>query len=312
MDSSKQSSVGSASLTAAAKSTNTSTLPDVVEPTGVPDMSFTTAESVFTRLEATSGDVLTVSNVTVRALQDIDHEREVRGRKVRLFYFADHKMLIITIPTGPHEELHTNLEKWYLAEVGRMGLISSWRRTAARRYSGLSSTSSSGEGDSGGQPLPARRHKGAWPTLIFESGYSQTLESLRMKMRFWFAQSDHEVKIVLLAKAFPGSREKRILFEQWQERGTAPRPGAMTTRAARMIKPICLQTISVVWALETPYDEASEDERNEAASFNVTRGPLVLDFAYCFLREPVGPQEHDFVISDWELQTCAVGVWVLE
>ncbi len=275
-------------------------------------MSFTTATDVFARLETTGGDVLTVSNVPPHAVQDMDREREARGRKVRFFYFAEHKLLIVTIPTGPHEEMHAHLEGWFLAEVSRMGLFSSWRRTAARRFPEIPSTGSSGEGDSGGQPLPARRRKGAWPTLVFESGYSQTLQSLRMKMRFWFTRSGHEVRIVLLAKAFPGSREKRILFEQWQERRRAPRSGATTTRNAHMVEAGCLQTTSVVWALETPYAEAGEELRVDPASFNVSRGPLRLEFAHCFLREPIGPQEHDFVIPDSELQTCAVGVWELE
>lgn len=275
-------------------------------------MSFTTATDVFERLETTIGDVLTVSNVPPHALQDMDRERDVRGRKVRFFYFSEHKYLIITIPTGPHEQMHVYLEGWYFVEVSRMGLYSSWRRTGASRFPRIPSTGSSGEGDSGGQPLPARRSKDAWPTLVFESGYSQSLASLRMKMRFWFTRSGHEVKIVLLAKAFPGSREKRILFEQWQERRRAPRSGATTTRSAHMIDAVCLQTINVVWALETPYEEASEELQIDPASFNVTRGPLVLEFAHCFLREPIRPQEHDFMFPDWELQTCAAGVWELE
>lgn len=245
----------------------------------------------------------------------MDRERERRGRKVRFFYFAEQKYLIVTIPTRSHEELHSPLEAWFLFEVGRMGLLSSWRRTSAGRFPNHPPTGSSGEGDAGGQPLPARRRKDAWPTLVIESGYSQTLPSLRMKMRRWFTLSGHEVKIVLLIKAFPRSREKRVMFEQWQERRLAPpRPGATGTRSqsSNGMSAECIQTINVVWALETPYEEASEEQKFDPASFNVTRGPLVLDFACCFLREPIGPQEHDFVFPDWELQTCAAGVWELE
>lgn len=277
-------------------------------------MSFTTAADTFARLETTSGDVLTVSNVSLHALQDMDREREARGRKVRFFYFAEQKYLIITIPTRSHEALHNQLEGLYLVQVARMGLFASWERTSAGRFPNHPPAGSNGEGDAGGQPLPARGRKDAWPTLVIESGYSQTLPSLRMKMRLWFTMSGHEVKIVVLVKAFPGSREKRILFEHLQERPAPPRPGATTTRSqsSNGTSAECIQTINVVWALETPYEEASEEQKISPASFNVTRGPLVLDFARCFLREPIGPQEHDFVFPDWELQTCAARVWELE
>ncbi|KAK0703538.1 hypothetical protein B0T26DRAFT_731810 [Lasiosphaeria miniovina] len=40
----------------------------------------------------------------------------------------------------------------------------------------------------------------AWPTLVIEAGFSQSLGELHIAMRRWFSMSNHEVKIVLLAK----------------------------------------------------------------------------------------------------------------
>ena len=294
--------------TLAAASTAPWTVPSL-EPAEEPSIVYTTAPELFAALESVEGDVLTVYKVPIQAMREIDRVRDLRQCKVRFFYFSEKSLLIVTIPTGAHEMLYNRLQLWLSSEVGRMGLISSWMPIGGTRYPGISTTGSSGEGDSGGLPWPARDVLTGWPTLVFESGYSQSLTSLRMKMRFWFALSNHDVKIVVLTKAFPDSREKRILIEQWQERGTPPRPGATTTRRSQILEPVCLQTINVVWALEMPYDEASLELRVSAESFNVARGPLTLDFAQCFLREPIEPIEHDFVFPDEILSGCAAMTW---
>jgi hypothetical protein len=82
-----------------------------------------------------------------------------------------------------------------------------------------------------------------------------------------------------------------------------------TTRSAYITDTACLQMINVVWDLETLYEEANQELRINIASFNVTRGPLVLDLASSFLQVPVGPQEHDDVFPDEELQRYAARVW---
>jgi hypothetical protein len=74
----------------------------------------------------------------------------------------------------------------------------------------------SGEGDSTGGPNP--EHGGItdmWPTLVIETGDSETLGELHNDMRWWFRTSNHDVKIVLLAKFDLG--QHRILLEKWEE-----------------------------------------------------------------------------------------------
>ncbi|KAK3935211.1 hypothetical protein QBC46DRAFT_272236, partial [Diplogelasinospora grovesii] len=68
------------------------------------------------------------------------------------------------------------------------------------------------------------------PTLVIEAGNSQTLEQLRVDMRWWFGPSNHQVKIVLLAKL--DRNQGQIVLEKWVETRAQPRPGATTTRAA--------------------------------------------------------------------------------
>jgi len=80
-----------------------------------------------------------------------------------------------------------------------------------------SGSSNSKEGDSTRGPKPERAAKGAWPTLVIESGVSQTLGQLRICMRRWFSMSNHEVKIVMLTK-FDGNK---ILFGEVGGRDTS-------------------------------------------------------------------------------------------
>jgi len=51
-----------------------------------------------------------------------------------------------------------------------------------------------------------------WPTLVVEPGYSESLNHVRDDMRWWFSESKHDVKIVILAKF--DHRRRCILLER--------------------------------------------------------------------------------------------------
>ncbi|PTB65720.1 hypothetical protein BBK36DRAFT_1094561, partial [Trichoderma citrinoviride] len=63
------------------------------------------------------------------------------------------------------------------------------------------------------------------------------LHALQDDMRWWFSASDHQVKIVLLAKF--DHRLQQILIERWEEEA-ATRPGATTTS-----QPVLQQSITI-------------------------------------------------------------------
>ena len=272
------------------------------------DVRFTTVPALCACLDATDSDVdvdsVTVAGVAPSDYVAIDEALQARGRKTRLFFLAEHKLLIITIPTGSHEKLHLLLYSGIEGQIQQMGLRRAWAASGATRFTaeGASGSSASqGEGDSSGMPSPERDD--SWPTVVIEGGFSQSLESLRAKMRFWFARSEHSVKMVVLAKAFPHDHaRKRILIEQWQERDVSA--------ALQLQQPVCIQTINIVWAMPgITYDEASPAQRRDPHAFSVVKGPLRLEFARLFLRQPVGPGERDIVLPDDDLQWYASLVW---
>ncbi|CAK7272741.1 hypothetical protein SEPCBS57363_005302, partial [Sporothrix epigloea] len=166
-----------------------------------------------------------------------------------------------------------------------------------------------------GELLNALIANGQWPTIVFEAGYSQSEESLRAKMSWWFQASNHNAKIVVLAKAFPQTLEKRLKIEQWQERSAeAVRSGATATRhstaaAGAALQPTCLQATNISWAGLVPFHEATLAQVTDRQQYNVVRAPLVLEFGLVFLRPAVGPREHDFEFPTELLQHYAASVW---
>jgi len=121
-----------------------------------------------------------------------------------------------------------------------------------------------------------------------------------MDAKWWFSASDHQVKIVLLAKLV--RHRRRIILEKWVETVQAPRPGPVTRAAAHFAntpQPHCAQEITINWAGNTP---------NLPASYVVTSGDLQLDFDLLFLRPP-GPTEGYILITVPRLQLWASRVW---
>jgi hypothetical protein len=113
-------------------------------------------------------------------------------------------------------------------------------------------------------------------------------------MQRWFSMSNHDVKIVLLAK-FNGTT---ILLEKWEEQ-IAVRPRATTTQhSLQHPTPVLRQSITI-----------TRNATTNPISYNVTRGSLVLSFRLLFLRDP-GPGEGDLVFSVQELEEFAEAVWV--
>lgn len=171
-----------------------------------------------------------------------------------------------------------------------------------------------GEGDSTGGPWDQRGNEGDWPTLIIEAGDSETLAELRKDMEWWFSTSNHQVKIVLLAKFDHG--QNKIILEKWvEEVQAAPRQGATTTRAfaqaAIWLIPDRRQLITII---RNPGITDTHPDRFHPASYTVTRGALRLEFDLLFPPQPgqgqgQGQGQGDVIISVQDLQEYAGKVW---
>ena len=142
------------------------------------------------------------------------------------------------------------------------------------------------EGDSALKPLNMRPRGADWPTIVLESGWSESLTKLRRDAHIWLERSRGDVKIVLL---FSISRTARtIIIEKW-ENGPVPanRPA---TRSITTQTPTQIQAITI-------------------DSNNVTGAPLTLEFRKIFLRQALPPMEHDFTFTAQDLSAFATNFW---
>ena len=244
-------------------------------------------------------------DVCPRDFAAVGREREKQRREFRLRrYHAYSRILIITIPTKVHERLHQGLYvDCYHTQLVQRGIQTSWMTigTATFRSRGHPG-GDSGEGDSTGGPDPGRTGIEDWPTLVVEAGDSESLQELYDDMRWWFSVSDHQVKIVILAKF--DHRQRQIILQKWEEEIVRP-PGFTTRSWAAAL----LQQNDVLEPVKRQEITITRDTTTSPVSYNVARGALVLGFRLLFLRDP-GPGESDFVISVNELQTYASKVWL--
>ncbi|KAF4124621.1 hypothetical protein GMORB2_5287 [Geosmithia morbida] len=104
----------------------------------------------------------------------------------------------------------------FMVQLASMGLNRERISTGPTTYP-MDGHGSRGEADSAGLPL-SRHQEDTWPTIVFESGYSQSQSSLRQKMRFWSSRSAHQVKTVILVEVDPGSDDRRISIDPWRKR----------------------------------------------------------------------------------------------
>ena len=159
-------------------------------------------------------------------LVKIDHARNRIGKHTRMTYYPDSDLLIVKLmPSATHEVPHINLTGELYIKIGRMGLSTSdLCGIGATRFK---SPRSAKEGDSTFKPS-ARVNKDDWPTVVIESGVSESLARLRVDARWWLVSSQGAVKIVIIISMKIAQRKIRV--ETW-ELGPIPQ-GGPTTRAA--------------------------------------------------------------------------------
>ena len=86
------------------------------------------------------------------------------------------------------------------------------------------------EGDSAFKPLSIRPREADWPTIVLESGWSESLTRLRQDAHIWLENSGGDVKIVLLFSI--GRTARTMIIEKWENRPVPANPPVPTNRPA--------------------------------------------------------------------------------
>ena len=142
------------------------------------------------------------------------------------------------------------------------------------------------EGDEG---LRCRTRTGAaaWPNLMFEVGYSESIRQLRLDAQWWLFASGRRTRMVILIKA--RDRPANALhLEVWR---FLPNPDAQRTRRAPSHLPTITQTIDI-----------------DAAGVVAPAGALTLPYADLF--DVANINAADVVFSSAELSTLALEIFV--
>ena len=236
---------------------------------------------------------LVFRGVTEYDLGKIDRERASIGKHTRMSHDTDDDLLVIKLmPAAEHENPHITLGiDLVLALVG-MGLP---RRCiyalGGTRFHGRNSSK---EADSAYKPA-SRTLKTDWPTIVFESGLSESLARLRLDARWWLTNSGGDVNIVVVISITPAV--KRLRFEKWCLRPAAGNIPA--TRANPNPNPLVPTRVQDITVTQNPAAQpGGAIQPGPAPSYTAT-GALTLEFQDILLRAPVPPEGNVvFTIAD--------------
>ena len=238
---------------------------------------------------------LVFQGVTKQQLAKIDRERDNIGRHTRITHYTSINLLIIKLmPSLKHELAHGDLAELLTFRFAFMGFQKPpLRHVGATRFDG---NQSSKEGDSAYKPN-SRNHEDDWPTIVFESGLSESLTKLRNDAKWWLTNSQGDVRIVLIVSVKPGNKTLRV--EKWC---LAP---LQLRRSPRIINSGVQVPTRVQEILVTQNPPAHP---GDAATYTVTGAPLTLEFQEMLLRAPA-PPESDVVFTTADLSQWATDFW---
>ncbi|KAH8812644.1 hypothetical protein F5884DRAFT_314392 [Xylogone sp. PMI_703] len=272
------------------------------------DFRYAGIDDLLTKVNSTENDSFTITGVSPYEYNKIVRKRVPDTERYRVsLYIEQARLMIITIPTAAHEEIHKGLDDIIHREAIIMGLFSECKAVGSTRYQRTVGANqfTRGEGDSARKPASLRPRPTDFPTIVIEAGYTQSLPSLRQKARWWFATSSHDVKVVILAKV--DTTRDEMIIEQWRE-VVVPRSGATMTRASAAAGNLTPQATQVVTITRNNGIGRNHPNVFQPASYTVHNAPPTINFQDIFLRNPVGGQGN-FIITAADLQTYTSGLW---
>ena len=277
---------------------------------GIPNLRrLVRAQSDKLQADRSNQQYLIFQGVTKDHLDKIDRERASIGKHTRMSHDMDIDLLIIKLmPSAKHESPHLSLARRLEFALARMGLPEDclYPLGTTRFYGRRSSK----EPDSAYKPL-SRNLETDWPTIVFESGLSESLTRLRHDAQWWLTNSGGDVKIVVVISITP--KEKRLRVEKWCLLPAAGhRPATRANPNPNSPVPTRMQEITITQnpaaQPSTTAQPSSTIQPGPAPSYAVTGAPLILEFQNFLLRAPV-PPEGDVIFTAADLSRWADYIW---
>jgi len=225
------------------------------------------------------------SPVSDEELTKIDNvrNRDLKGA-VKFLYLTNERVLIVKFIVGiVHEVAHRRFVGIFMRKVSPTGFFKDIVDIGKTRFLGLGSQK---EADTS---LTSRTPGAGWPTVVFECGVSESLERLRVDVRWWLENSKGEVGTAILVAT---SKETRSLHVEIWELVDIPNPNITRVNPDPFIT------------------EVTKTGEGEIVGEVVTGVPLKISFKKTMLRDPDDTLgEHDFVFDVQDFKEVAQITW---
>jgi hypothetical protein len=221
--------------------------------------------------------------------QDFDIARHKSSWQLVNSYNPSTEILLVKVPTTrEHERAHgslINLMITKLAGMNAANLSLDWYGAADKR---TPSRTKKPDQQFAPQDLPAGRSD-EWPTMVMESGFSQSESQLDGDAMWWVTESRGDVKMAITTSV--DRTKPTIVFRQWGPVQTGQ------TRTRVQVEPVLQQSVVV----SKPHGQST---------VSVSNRPLTLPFSDLFLAQPVATKgERDIEFTDTDLEAIARQVW---
>lgn len=243
---------------------------------------------------------LLILGMTQAAIEKLRNQPDCLSPIAFRFQWIGTTGLIKVVPGVAHDFTTSNVDHYINNTLVRMGLPDSalvWGHTV---------TSPGTVTTHGKQPdecfyppgrQPSNNQLNGWPTLVIETGVSESLRKLRKDTTWWFENSSGDTRIVLLISIKVNT--KQILFEKWQ---LAP-PNLPTPVTRQAIQQLRQQPNLMPPLVQQPPNAQIAYCHQEVmiTPTRITGGPFVIPFMAMFNVPPTGTQG-DIIINQQALR----------
>ncbi|KAJ5597826.1 hypothetical protein N7537_007910 [Penicillium hordei] len=269
-----------------------------------------TANEVYLQLNSDtsySNQFIIVSNLSQQVQELIGEDRNpLKGVPYRLTLDTQRQRAVIRIkPSGAHERVTQSFSLELAEKLLDMGICSrAYTMNAATRYRG---TSCEKEADQSLTPSRDAFTDKEWPSLVIETGLSESEAQLRADSHWWFSNSDYRVNMVILFH-IRRSPERRVTVKLYSLRPTTRRvTRGLQAEAQRILlsNPTLSQTSSPIVLRHSAVHEIVVTSRD------VQNAPLELDFESVMRRQPApNTREKNIIFTAEDLAECCNHVFL--
>ncbi|KAJ5104850.1 hypothetical protein NUU61_002197 [Penicillium alfredii] len=263
-----------------------------------------TANDVCNRINSDtsySNQFIIVSNISQPLQELIGGDRNPLKIPYRLTLDTQHQQGVIRIiPSGAHERVTRSFSNKLVAKLLEMGIDpDDYTMNSATRYHGKSCDK---EADESLTPSRNPSEGEDWPSLVIETGLSESEAQLRTDTYWWFSNSSYQVNTVILFR-IQRSPERKVFVKLYTLGPTTPRVTRGLQKDIRrtlLSDPALSQTDSPT--VLRPHLAAKEIV---VTSSNVENAPLELEFE-SIMRRPTAPntREKDITFTAEDLAAC--------